>query len=91
MKMLYSHALYNFMKENKLKSVALSARQLILPSITIFISEAEKRDNRNSFVKKTRAGIACIILFDETFQLILESFNTRVFQSAYRIVSLGNS
>ena len=30
---------------------------------------AEKRDDKSSFDKKTRVGIACIILLDETFEL----------------------
>ena len=37
--------------------------------------EEEKRDDRNNFVKKTRARLACIILFDETFRLIFKSLS----------------
>ena len=36
---------------------------------------AEKRDDKNSFVKKTRARIACVISFDETFRLIPKSLS----------------
>ena len=44
----------------------------------------EKLNDRNSFVKKTSARIACITLFDETFR-------PSHYQSVVRMVSLDNA
>ena len=55
--------------------------QFFISSTNTLISfGAEKRDDRKSFVKKTRPRIKCIIQFDETFRLILKSLSINLFE-----------